>query len=108
MEEGTEVDVPGAEVGLIVGEPAHFRFFSSSVRKEDKPGDVISHWTEEEISETDSMESTLQRSKDDPEGHVPVRFQSRITELGVMELWCVSARDDRKWKLEFSVREDAQ
>lgn len=108
MEEGTEVDVPGAEVGLVVGEPAHFRFFSSSVRKQDRPGDVLGQWSEEELTETDSMESVLDRGEGEPEGYVPVHFQSKITELGVMELWCVSARDDRRWKLEFSVRDDAQ
>ncbi|MBA3311981.1 MAG: Hsp70 family protein [Planctomycetaceae bacterium] len=106
MEEGTEADVPGAEVGLVVGEPAHFRFFNSSTRKSDQPGDVLSSWTEEELAETDSMEATLDRGESD-EGYVPVRFQSKITELGVMELWCVSSRSDRKWKLEFSVRDDA-
>jgi hypothetical protein len=37
-----------------------------------------------------------------------VKFQSRITELGVFELWCVGANSDRRWKLEFSIREDAQ
>jgi hypothetical protein len=107
MEEGTEADVPSSEVGLVVGEPAHFRFFSSSVRKQDRPGDMLPAWSEEELAETDSMEATLDRGESD-EGYVPVRFQSRITELGVMELWCVSARDERKWKLEFSVRDDAQ
>jgi hypothetical protein len=108
MEEGTETTVPGPEIGLVVGEPAHFRFFSSSVRKHDQPGDVLTHWTDEELSETDSMESILDRGEGEPEGYVPVRFESRITELGVMELWCVSTRDDRRWKLEFSVRDDAQ
>jgi hypothetical protein len=38
MEEGTEYDVPSGEFGLVVGEPAHFRFFSSSVRKNDRVG----------------------------------------------------------------------
>ncbi len=33
MEEGTETDVPSDEIGLVVGEPAHFRFFSSSVER---------------------------------------------------------------------------
>ncbi len=41
MEEGTECDVPSAEVGLVVGEPMQFRFFSSAVRKDDQPGDVL-------------------------------------------------------------------
>lgn len=108
MEEGTSTTVPGNEVGLVVGEPAHFRIFSSSTRKQDQPGDAIGHWTEEELSETDSMESTLDRGEGEPEGSVPVRFESKITELGVMELWCVSTRDDRRWKLEFSVRDDAR
>ena len=28
-------------IGLVLGEPAHFRFFSSSIRKQDQPGDVL-------------------------------------------------------------------
>ena len=38
---------------------------------------------------------------------MPVRFQSRITELGMFELWCVSTKTNRRWKLEFSVRREA-
>jgi hypothetical protein len=37
-----------------------------------------------------------------------VRFRSRITELGVLELWCVGTKNNGRWKLEFSVREDAE
>ena len=40
------------------------------------------------------------------EPYVPVRFQSRVTELGMFELWCVSTKSKKKWKLEFSVREE--
>ena len=36
------------------------------------------------------------------------RFHARITELGVLELWCVSTTTEGRWKLEFSVREDAE
>ena len=35
MEEGTEADLPALELGLVVGEPVHFRFFASSVRRQD-------------------------------------------------------------------------
>ena len=38
--------------------------------------------------------------------YVPVRFHSKVTELGVFELWCVSTQGDQRWKLEFSVREE--
>ena len=106
MEEGTSIDVPSGEIGLVLGELASFRFFSSNVRHSDLPGDVLPEINVEELAETDSMETLLQAGGEEQETYVPVKFQSRITELGVLELWCVSAMSDRRWKLEFSVRED--
>lgn len=108
MEEGTEADVPSEEIGLVVGQQAQFRFFSSPVRKQDKPGDMLDRWSEEEVAETDSMEATLPAAEKSEDGYVPVRFHSKITELGVLELWCVSGLDSHRWKLEFSVRGDAE
>ena len=35
---------------------------------------------------------------------VPVSLETVVTETGVLQLWCV-ARDGRRWKLEFNVRE---
>jgi hypothetical protein len=106
MEEGTEVDVPSNQVGLVVGEPAQFRFFSSPVRKDDRPGDVLSSWSEEQVVETDSLEALLPAEDDIEEHDVPVRFHAKVTELGVLELWCVSTNSDKRWKLEFSVRDE--
>jgi len=105
MEEGTETDVPSGEIGLVVGEPAHFRFFSSSVRKSDRPGDVLTTWTPDELPETDSLEAVLPPDDSIDEPYVPVRFRAKLTELGVLELWCVSTTSEKRWKLEFSVRE---
>jgi hypothetical protein len=107
MEEGTQVDVPSNEIGLVLGEPAHFRFFSSAVRKSDQPGTLLDHWTDQELVETDSLEAVLPADASLDEPYVPVRFQSRITELGMFELWCVSTHSDSRWKLEFSVRAEA-
>ena len=42
---------------------ASFRFFSSGMRKTDKPGDLLDRWTDEELAETDSLEALL--PKDD-------------------------------------------
>lgn len=108
MEEGSEHDVPSGEFGLVVGEPAHFRFFSSNVRKTDRVGDLLANWSDDEIAETDSLEATLPADESLDQTYVPVRFHSKVTELGVFELWCVSTRNDRRWKLEFSVREDVE
>ena len=108
MEEGTAIDVPSGEFGLVVGEPATFRFFSSAVRKQDKPGDLLPSWTDEELSETDSLEAMLPRDDTIEDDFVPVRFHSQLTELGVFELWCQSTKSANRWKLEFSVRKDAE
>lgn len=105
MEEGTDAKVPSAEIGLVLGEPATFRFFSSATRTEDKPGDVLEQWNDEELSETDSLEATLPRDDAADESYVPVRFQSKVTELGILELWCANSKGPGRWKLEFSVRE---
>jgi hypothetical protein len=108
QEEGTSVDVPSGEIGLVVGGPATFRFFSSPVRKHDKPGEILATWSEEELAETDSLEANLPREEGIDEDYVPVRFHSHITELGVLELWCQSTKSASRWKLEFSVRKDAE
>ena len=105
MEEGTENDVPSDEIGVVVGEPAQFRFFSSAVRKEDRPGALLYSWSETELAETDPLVATLDKGEG-IEDYVPVRFQSKITELGMFELWCQSTISPHRWKLEFSVREE--
>jgi len=107
MEEGTETDVPSDEIGLVVGQPAQFRFYSSPVRKQDRPGDLVDRWSEDELAETDSMETTLPADEAIEEEYVPVRFHSKVTELGMLELWCVGTRSPGRWKLEFSVRPEA-
>jgi hypothetical protein len=108
MEEGTELEVPSDAIGLIVGQPAHFRFFSSSTRKDDQPGVRLQRWDDDEIVETDSLEATLPKDDAIDDHYVPVLFHTQLTELGVLELWCVSTRGSGRWKLEFSVREDAE
>jgi hypothetical protein len=105
MEEGSEIPIPGREFGLVVGEPAEFRFFISATRKDDKPGDLIED-IGDDLEETSPMEVAFPAGQDTSEV-VPVSFQSVVTETGMLELWCV-ARDGRRWKLEFNVRERVQ
>ena len=102
MEEGTEVRIPGREFGLVVGEPAEFRFFTSTVRKDDQPGDLIED-IGEELQELSPMEVRFDAAENASEV-APVSFETVVTETGLLQLWCV-ARDGRRWKLEFNVRE---
>jgi len=106
MEEGTRVEVPGQELGLLVGEPTEFRFFASSNRKTDRPGQVVDP-DEEELQELAPVLADLPAG-DRPEAAgqlVPVTLASHVTEIGTLELWS-SASDGRgRWKLEYSLRE---
>jgi hypothetical protein len=102
MEEGTDVRIPGREFGLVVGEPAEFRFFTSVTRKNDQPGNLIEDFGGE-LEELSPMEVTFGAGESSAEV-VPVSFETVITETGMLQLWCV-ARDNRRWKLEFNVRE---
>jgi molecular chaperone DnaK (HSP70) len=103
MEEGTETDVPGQEFGLVVGTPAEFRFLGSSVRREDPVGTLIEEWDGEEIEELTPMATTLE-AKNKQGQMVPVHLHSRVTEVGTLELWCISRDGKQRWKLEFNVR----
>jgi molecular chaperone DnaK (HSP70) len=102
MEEGTEADLTEEEFGLIVGESVRFEFLGSSVRHNDNVGTVVDDW-EQDIEPITLVETVLE---DDDKGAVlPVRIHVNVTEVGTLELWCVSTLDDRRWKLEFDVRE---
>jgi len=103
MEEGTEAGIPGREFGLVVGEPAEFRFLSSILRKKDQIGSLLEDWGEE-LEELSPLEVTLKL--DGREGAVlPVRLETRVTELGTLEVWCVSRDGAQRWKLELNIRE---
>ncbi|MGA7931179.1 MAG: Hsp70 family protein [Candidatus Sulfotelmatobacter sp.] len=103
MEEGTEATISGREFGLVVGEPAEFRFLSSSVRKQDHVGSLLEDWGSD-IEELSPLEVTLKL--DGQQGTVvPVRLETRVTELGTLEVWCVSRDGTERWKLELNIRE---
>jgi hypothetical protein len=103
MEEGTEATIPDREFGLVVGEPAEFRFLSSSVRKQDHAGSLLEDWGAD-IEELSPLEVTLKL--DGQQGTVvPVRIETRVTELGTLEVWCVSRDGTQRWKLELNIRE---
>ena len=102
MEEGSSIDLRGREFGLIVGEPAEFRFFQSAVRKNDAAGTLLDD-AGEELEELSPVEVTLDSAGASGE-FVPVTLETVVTETGMLQLWSV-ARDGRRWKLEFNVRE---
>jgi hypothetical protein len=114
LEEGSSVELPDDELGLVVGEKVTFRFFAAATRKDDRAGVLIDADTEG-LVELDPVEKLVPASGGQQEeitdgerregDLVPVRLEAHVTEVGTLELWC-AARDGRgRWKLEYSVRE---
>jgi molecular chaperone DnaK (HSP70) len=126
MEEGTGSKLPEEELGLVVGETAEFRFFASSERKTDTVGTLVDP-EDGRLDELGPVEATLPAGQGaEPGTVVPVTLESRLTEIGTLELWCVERESDSagasegngkgkgkgegkgkgaRWKLEYSVRE---
>jgi molecular chaperone DnaK (HSP70) len=105
MEEGSKADIPPQEFALVVGEPTVFRFFSSSVRREDRAGDMIDDVVRnEEFEEVVPIETTLRGESGESGKLVPVNLQAAVTEVGTLELRCLEKGGSGRWKLELNVR----
>ena len=105
MEEGSEATLPPYEFGLIVGEPVHFRFFSSKVRRLDEVGTRLDWWGDEELEELAAIEVTLPTEHYLKGEVVPVVLGARVTETGTLQLEAIARDGGQHWKVEFDVRE---
>jgi hypothetical protein len=110
MEEGSRIQLPEVELGVIVGESVTFRFFGSSVRRDDAAGTMLED-PERTLDELAPIAITLPSQGRTPGEVVAVTLESAITEVGTLAL---SARPldprvpDEHWKVELSVRGGAQ
>ncbi|HEY0945313.1 MAG TPA: Hsp70 family protein [Opitutaceae bacterium] len=103
QEEGQAVDLAGRSFTLTVDRPVQFPLFSTTADRVDRPGDVV------EIDDTFRALPplhTLFRAAQAPgrTATVPVHLRATLTELGTLELWCVSDASDERWRLEFELR----
>jgi molecular chaperone DnaK (HSP70) len=99
MEEGTGSVLDKREFALVVGAPVTFDFLASARR--DEIGALVEDW-QGELENIAVIETTLDG---DAGSVIPVSLEVNVTEVGVLELWCVSKADGRRWRLEFNVRE---
>ncbi len=107
-EEGSRISVPGREFGLRVGETSEFKMFVSTTHKQEAPGVILEEWLEDELIEMAPLKTALEKKEDMPDGGeelIPVTIESLVTEIGTIEIWCVSRDKKNRWKLEFNIRE---
>lgn len=104
MEEGTSAELPAQEFGLVVGEPVRFRFFGSSVRRQDQVGTLLDFWAPDELQELDEIEASLPAEGRAAGEIVRVKLHARVTEAGTLELEALPVGGSERWKVAFDVR----
>ncbi len=104
IEEGSECEPAPQELGLVVGEPVSFRFFGSSVRRDDAVGTTVERWSEGELEELPEIQATLPADGRTPGEVVPVRLRAGVTEVGTLRLEAMPKAGKERWKVELDVR----
>ncbi len=105
LEEGSEPVSAPQEFGLVVGERVRFRFFGSSVRRDDQVGELLEEWSSDELEELEEIQTNLP-AEDHKKGEVvPVRLQASVSEVGTLELIAIPlGGEDKQWRVSFNTR----
>ena len=101
QEEGQPVDLKTRPFELMLGRPVQFPLFSTTSNRIDRPGDVVE--IDDEFRALPPIH-TLFKGTASRTTIVPVHLRAVLTELGTLELWCVSNEGGERWRLEFELR----
>jgi molecular chaperone DnaK (HSP70) len=102
-QEGDDIAIAGHDFDLLMGQPVVFPLASSSVRPDDRPGDLVAA-DPDSIRELPPLQSLMRIGRKAKAERVPVSLAARVTEVGTIELWCQSRTDDRRWRLQIQLR----
>lgn len=105
MEEGTTIDVDVQGLGLIVGEKVRFRFFGSSVRRQDKAGALLDGFGDE-LTEMGPIEVSIPSEGGRSGDFMPVSLRSEVTAVGTLKLFAIDKTVARPpWEIELAIRD---
>ena len=103
-QEGDEIAIARHDFDLLMGQPVAFPLASSSVRPDDRPGDLRRRPTPTRSASCPRLQGLMRVGRKAKAERVPVRLAARVTEVGTVELWCQSRTDDRRWRLQIQLR----
>ena len=103
-EEGREICLPEHTFSLRLGQPVRFHLASSVADTAYQPGQ-ISPLESDDFVRLPPLASVVQPIPGSTQREVRVQLRSAMTEVGTLELHCVSLDDAaRRWLLEFQLR----
>lgn len=104
LEEGCEITLAEPELELALGQPVMFPLYTSTVRGDDKAGDVLK-LAPTQLFQLPPLHTILRGGKRSGTRNVPVTLAARCTEIGTLELFCVAKDGNNRWRLEFNIRD---
>jgi molecular chaperone DnaK (HSP70) len=100
-EEGRTAEISGRTFDLTLERPVQFPLFTSTSDRVAASGDIVT--VEEDLHPLPPIHTVL-KSSAGKTGSVPVHLRAVLTEIGTLELWCVSDSGNDQWRLEFELR----
>jgi molecular chaperone DnaK (HSP70) len=107
MEEGQDIVLDKPELELALGQPVMFPLYTSTVRSDDKAGDLLTV-SPDQLLRMPPLHTVLRGGKRSGTKSVPVTLAARSTAIGTLELFCVARDGHNRWRLEFNVRDLVQ
>lgn len=101
VDEGDVVELKDRIFKLHIGRPVQFPIFTSTADRVDRPGDLVR--VTHDLSPLPPIQTVLKSARQRVE-RIPVFIRARLTEIGTVELWCVSEDSNEQWRLEFEIR----
>ncbi len=102
-QEGDEIEIAHHDFELLMGQPVSFPLASSSVRADDRPGDLVGS-DPNSIRPLPPLVGMMRVGRKAKSERVRVSLGARVTEIGTVELWCRSRTDERRWRLQIQLR----
>jgi molecular chaperone DnaK (HSP70) len=100
-EEGQTVELGRRTFNLTLGRPVQFPLFTSTSDRVAASGEIVT--VTDELHPLPPIHTVL-KSAQGKTGQVPVHLRATLTEIGTLELWCVSDASGEQWRLEFELR----
>jgi molecular chaperone DnaK (HSP70) len=106
-EEGHEIRLPERTFSLRLGQPVRFHLASSVADSPYLPGEITDIGSDDFVR-LPPLATIVPAPASGSQREVAVQLTSTMTEVGTLELHCVSSDDPgRRWLLEFQLRGDA-
>jgi len=100
-EEGQTLELGGRTFNLTLGRPVQFPLFTSASDRVVSSGEIVT--VGDDLHALPPIHTVLKSAEPKAE-QVPVHLRAIPTEIGTLELWCVSDVSNEQWRLEFELR----